>query len=345
VQVALALAPRWRSLGRTMRRPLLALTFCSVVSILLGCADEEDELVTSSISTAAQGGAAGAGAAAAAGGVGTAGGSAPAAAGAAGASGAGGAPAAGGGAGSGAGGAGAGGEGGEGGASAQAGAAGAAGDAGAAGAFACGPDPLLPEEMLGKGADPTAGMFTLDDALAGLPPGPGPLRAIIDTDKGTLSCELNADLAPRAVANFVGLARGTRPFKDPKTKFWVKRRFYDGLLFHRVIAGFVAQGGDPLGNGTGGPGYKFDDEITELKHVPGALAYANSGANSNGSQFYVAEVDLPSLDGGYTVFGLCSPVSVVTALTSVATSSKDDKPVTPLPIVAVTVTRCAPETP
>jgi peptidyl-prolyl cis-trans isomerase A (cyclophilin A) len=201
---------------------------------------------------------------------------------------------------------------------------------------------VLPEETLGKGKDPLNGVFSLDDALAGLPEGPGPLRAIITTELGALSCELRPDKAPIGVANFVGLARGTRPFKDPKIGKWVKRRFYDGLLFHRVIATFVAQGGDPLGNGLGGPGYSFKDEISDLLHVPGALAYANAGPDTNGSQFYVvAEVAQPSLDGGYTVFGLCTPVSVVTALTAVPTD-KNDKPLTPLPMKSVTITRCAP---
>jgi peptidyl-prolyl cis-trans isomerase A (cyclophilin A) len=201
---------------------------------------------------------------------------------------------------------------------------------------------VLPEETLSKGKDPTGGKFSMDDALVGLPEGPGPLRAIIETDKGTLSCELRPDKAPNGVANFVGLARGTRPFKDTKTKIWVKRRFYDGLLFHRVIAGFVAQGGDPLGTGVGGPGYSFKDEISDLTHAPGALAYANAGADTNGSQFYiVAETPQPSLDGGYTIFGLCTPVSVVTDLTTVPTD-KDDKPITPLPMKSVTITRCAP---
>jgi peptidyl-prolyl cis-trans isomerase A (cyclophilin A) len=181
----------------------------------------------------------------------------------------------------------------------------------------------------------------MDDALAGLPEGPGPLRAVLDTDMGALSCTLRPDKAPNGVANFVGLARGLRPWKDPGSSKWVKRRFYDGLTFHRVIPDFVAQGGDPLGTGYGGPGYKFADEISDLQHHPGTLAYANSGADTNGSQFYVAEVDLPNLDGGYTIFGECTPVSVVTALTHVPTDA-NDKPTTPLHLKSVTITRCAP---
>jgi peptidyl-prolyl cis-trans isomerase A (cyclophilin A) len=200
----------------------------------------------------------------------------------------------------------------------------------------------MPNEVLPNTSDPAAGMFTMVDALAGLPDGPGPLRALIDTDQGLLTCELRPDKAPNGVANFVGLARGTRPWKDTTVNKWVKRRFYDGLTFHRVIPDFVAQGGDPGGDGTGGPGYKFGNEISDLTHQPGTLAYANAGNSfSNGSQFYVAEVALPNLDGGYTIFGSCTPVSVVTALTHVPTDTKN-KPLTPLHMKTVEITRCAP---
>lgn len=207
------------------------------------------------------------------------------------------------------------------------------------------PDSDLPETDLGTGTDPEMGQFTLDEALAGLPEGPGPLRAILDTDLGSVTCELFPESAPNGVANFVGLARGRRPWRQPTgTKHWVKgKRFYDGLTFHRVINDFVAQGGDPLGTGFGGPGYKFADEIDPmLSHVPGALAYANSGPNTNGSQFYiVAEVPADFLDGDYVIFGLCDPVSVVQAMTEVMTDA-NDKPVTPIHLKSVTVTRCAP---
>jgi peptidyl-prolyl cis-trans isomerase A (cyclophilin A) len=190
----------------------------------------------------------------------------------------------------------------------------------------------------GMGGDPAHGKFTMDQALAGLPDGPGPLRAIIDTDLGTLTCPLYPDKAPIGVANFIGL----RPWLDPTTEAWVKTKFYDGLLFHRVIPMFVAQGGDPLGTGFGGPGYSFEIEINDLKHEPGTLAYANTGQpNSNGSQFYVAETAQPMLDGGYTIFGLCSPVSVVTMLTGVPRDA-NDKPLTPLHMKTITITRAAP---
>ncbi len=215
--------------------------------------------------------------------------------------------------------------------------------AGGGGADPTGPcfDPPIAEEDLGPGDDPEGGDFTLDEALEGLPVGPGPLRATIATDLGDIVCELDAEVAPLGVANFVGLARGRRPFLDEATDTWVRGRpFYDGLSFHRVIDDFVAQGGDPRGNGTGGPGYELDDEIGDLSHVPGALAYANSGEDTNGSQFYiVAEVPVPELDGGYTLFGLCEPVEVVKAITELATSGAD-VPVPPFRIRAVRITRC-----
>jgi peptidyl-prolyl cis-trans isomerase A (cyclophilin A) len=201
-------------------------------------------------------------------------------------------------------------------------------------------DVASPNETLSVTSDPEGSAFTLDKALAGLPPGPGPLRAIIDTDLGVITCSLNTDKAPIGVASFVGLARGQRPWQDPKTNKWVKRRYYDGLLFHRVIPDFVAQGGDPLGTGSGGPGFKLPDEISDLSHVPGALAYANSGPNSSGSQFYITETALTELDGDYTVFGLCTPLSVVVKLTHVETDM--DRPVKDLHMKTISITRCAP---
>lgn len=202
---------------------------------------------------------------------------------------------------------------------------------------------LPEEEDLGAGPDPEAGDFTLDEALAGLPEGDGELRAILDTDHGRVTCTFFPDDAPNGVANFIGLARGVRPWEDPDTGTWVRgRRFYDGLVFHRVIDDFIIQGGDPLGTGYGDPGYRFDDEITDLGHVPGTLAYANSGPDSNGSQFYVvAEVPADFLDGGYTIFGLCAPVETVETLSEVPTDD-DDRPLATLTLHRVAITRCAP---
>lgn len=211
---------------------------------------------------------------------------------------------------------------------------------GAGGVEPCG-DTNIPEENLGNGDDPEAGEFTLEEALDGLPEGPGPLRAIFDTTMGEITCELFPDIAPIGVANFVGLARGRRPFEDGSS--WIKgRRFYDGLTFHRVIDNFMAQGGDPQGNGFGDPGYEFVNEIAGESHTPGTLSYANSGPDTNGSQFFiVAEEPQTHLDKGYTIFGRCTPVSVVTAITEVDTDGNDE-PVEPILMNKVSITRCAP---
>jgi cyclophilin family peptidyl-prolyl cis-trans isomerase len=140
------------------------------------------------------------------------------------------------------------------------------------------------------GAAPGAGALELAEGL----------YAQMETSRGTIVLELYYQRAPMTVANFVGLAEGTLDFKNRPGK-----RFYDGLVFHRVIADFMIQGGDPLGNGTGGPGYRFPDEIDPaLKHDgPGTLSMANSGPNSNGSQFFITHKATPWLDGKHTVFG------------------------------------------
>ena len=205
----------------------------------------------------------------------------------------------------------------------------------------CGDDVAAPDEILPDTKDPEAGDFTLDEALVELPEGPGPLRAIIDTEMGEITCELYDSEAPTAVANFVGLARGRRPWKDPVTKEWVKRKFYDGLTFHRIIDDFMSQGGDPLGTGFGGPGYKFDDEVVGLSHVPGVLSYANSGPNTNGSQFFITETAQTHLDADFTIMGLCGPLDVIAALCAVPTDAKD-KPIDPVHTLSVKITRCAP---
>lgn len=214
-------------------------------------------------------------------------------------------------------------------------------DGGAGGSGPCGDDVQAPEEILPGSTDPEAGDFTLDEALAELPQGPGPLRAIIETDLGTITCELFPNDAPIGVANFVGLARGRRAWRDPALMKWVKRRFYDGLLFHRVIDNFVIQGGDPLGTGFGGPGYKFSNEIAGLTHVAGTLAYANAGPGTNGSQFYITETDQPNLDGDYTIFGACEPLDVISTLAAVPVDP-DKKPLTDLHMISIAITRCAP---
>ncbi|MFA7074465.1 MAG: peptidylprolyl isomerase [Endomicrobiaceae bacterium] len=131
------------------------------------------------------------------------------------------------------------------------------------------------------------------------------MKAVIETSMGNIEIELFADKAPVTVDNFVGLAEGTKEFTDLKTGKKVKRKFYDGLTFHRVIPDFMIQAGCPLGNGTGGPGYKFEDETNNgLKFSePGILAMANAGPNTNGSQFFITETATPWLNGHHTIFG------------------------------------------
>ena len=189
--------------------------------------------------------------------------------------------------------------------------------------------------------DPLHGAFTLAQATKGLS-GKGPLVATIETSEGALTCRLLEAEAPRSVASFVGLARGLRPFKDPGTGTWGKRPAYDGTLFHRVIRGFMIQGGDPSGKGSGEGGFLVPDEIWEGgKHDrAGLLCMANRGPNTNSLQFFVTDAAAPHLDGGFTIFGVCGPVQTIHALAAVPVER--DRPVTPLVIRHVSVRRAAP---
>ncbi len=131
------------------------------------------------------------------------------------------------------------------------------------------------------------------------------LYATFVTSMGTIVCKLFEKEAPLTVANFTGLARGAKEWTDPKTGQKVKRPLYNGTIFHRVIPGFMIQGGDPLGTGMGDPGYKFRDEFNPALKFdqPGRLAMANSGPNTNGSQFFITEVPTPHLNNLHTIFG------------------------------------------
>ena len=125
------------------------------------------------------------------------------------------------------------------------------------------------------------------------------------TNQGSFVVKLFDDVAPKTVANFVGLAEGTKAWKDPVTGQSVNKPFYNGLTFHRVIDGFMIQGGCPLGTGTGGPGYRFEDEFSpQARHSrAGMLSMANAGPGTNGSQFFITYADTPHLDDRHSVFG------------------------------------------
>lgn len=151
--------------------------------------------------------------------------------------------------------------------------------------------------------------------------------AVFETTQGTFKIKLFADKAPKTVENFVGLAEGTKEWNDPKSGNKVKKPFYDGLKFHRVIPNFMIQGGDPLGTGTGGPGYRFEDEFpagAPRHDKPGILSMANAGPNTNGSQFFVTVAATPWLDGKHTVFGeVIEGMDVVYAISKAKTASMD----------------------
>lgn len=200
------------------------------------------------------------------------------------------------------------------------------------------PSAAAPAGSIANGGDPAQGKFTLEEATKGLKPN-GKLWAEIDTDKGKLKCELFDDKAPITVANFVGLARGLRPFKDPKTSQWVKRPAYDGTTFHRIIKGFMIQGGDPAGTGAGEPGYVFSDEVwagaTHDKR--GLICMANRGPNTNGMQFFIMDGEAKHLDKSYTIFGMCSPDAVIEKLAN--SEVRGDRAVNPPKIKKVSITR------
>jgi peptidyl-prolyl cis-trans isomerase A (cyclophilin A) len=167
------------------------------------------------------------------------------------------------------------------------------------------------------------------------------LYATITTSMGVIVCKLFEKEAPLTVANFVGLARGTKEWTDPKTGQKVKRPLYNGTIFHRVIPDFMIQGGDPLGTGMGDPGYKFKDEFNpSLKFdKPGRLAMANAGPNTNGSQFFITVVPTPHLNNHHTIFGdVVEGMDVVNKIVAVPRDS-NDKPRTPVVIRSIRIQR------
>ena len=189
--------------------------------------------------------------------------------------------------------------------------------------------------------DPRKGSFTLAEATKNIKGTGAALVAKIETSLGSVDCRLFDDKAPVTVANFIGLATGERTWKDPSGK-WVNKPAYDGTTFHRIIKGFMIQGGDAKGNGSGDPGYVIKDEIWEgAKHDrTGLLCMANRGPNTNGMQFFITEEPKASLDGQYTIFGECSPAQVIRDIAKVPTGASD-KPETPVVIKSVKVSRSA----
>jgi peptidyl-prolyl cis-trans isomerase A (cyclophilin A) len=193
------------------------------------------------------------------------------------------------------------------------------------------PPATQPAQELPDGPQPTQAAITQ-------PNGP---KVVMDTSMGRITCQFFQKQAPQAVANFIGLANGTKDWVDPTTKKKMHgKRYYDGTTFHRVIPEFMIQGGDPTGTGMGDAGYSFNDEFDPNLNfdVPGRLAMANSGPNTNGSQFFVTEVAQPSLDQKYTLFGQCDEpsVNVVKTIARVQTDS-NDKPLVPVVLKKVTI--------
>jgi len=183
-----------------------------------------------------------------------------------------------------------------------------------------------------------AGSLAADQSSWKTTPG---LYAVFNTTLGTFVCKLFDKETPKTVDNFVGLAEGSRQFIDTKTGQPAKKRFYDGLIFHRVIPNFMIQGGDPLGKGFGGPGYQFEDEIVpamKFDHT-GMLAMANAGPNTNGSQFFVTEAATPWLNGHHTIFGqVIEGLDVVTKIARVPRNAQD-KPLTDVVINKISIER------
>jgi peptidyl-prolyl cis-trans isomerase A (cyclophilin A) len=167
--------------------------------------------------------------------------------------------------------------------------------------------------------------------------------AIIDTTAGKLTCTLFPDKAPIGTANFVGLAKGTKAWTNPSTGRKMQGvPLYSGTIFHRVIPEFMIQGGDPLGTGTGDPGYKFKNETSPTLGFdrPGRLAYANSGPDTNGSQFFITEVPYPSLNGHYTIFGQCDDASLeLVKKIARMPRNENDLPNNPVKINKITILR------
>lgn len=168
------------------------------------------------------------------------------------------------------------------------------------------------------------------------------LYAIFETSMGIIVCELFEKESPKTVKNFVELAKGKKEWVDPKTGQKVKSQFYNGLIFHRVIPNFMIQGGCPIGNGQGGPGYEFEDEYNPTLKFdkPGKLAMANKGPNTNGSQFFITEAPTPWLENRHTIFGeVIKGLDVVKKIANMPRDSKTDKPLKDVVIKKIEIKR------
>jgi peptidyl-prolyl cis-trans isomerase A (cyclophilin A) len=160
------------------------------------------------------------------------------------------------------------------------------------------------------------------------------------TSEGNFTARLFDTETPNTVANFTGLADGSKEWTDPRTGRKVKQPYFNGTVFHRVIDGFMIQGGDPLGQGTGGPGYTFADEFhPKLKHdKAGILSMANRGPNTNGGQFFITLAATPWLDNKHSVFGeITEGMDVVKKIGGTATSKPGDRPVKPITVESVRI--------
>ena len=194
--------------------------------------------------------------------------------------------------------------------------------------------------LLGMGDNASAFCFPKERPLTRTPG----TYAVFETSQGTIVARLFEKEAPQTVANFIGLAEGTKEFLDPRSGQKVKRPFYDGLIFHRVIPQFMIQGGCPLGTGTGDPGYRFGDEFhPSLKHdKPGKLSMANAGPGTNGSQFFLTVAPTPLLDNKHSIFGEVVEGMDVAVKISQVPRGANDKPKEPVAVKSVRIERIGP---
>src|SRR5580700_547102 len=193
----------------------------------------------------------------------------------------------------------------------------------------------------GQAAKPAEEIPDAPQATAAVSTQPNGPTVVMDTSMGRITCQFFQKQAPNAVANFIGLAQGTKDWTDPATnKKQHHKPLYDGTTFHRVIPEFMIQGGDPIGTGAGDPGFSFEDEFDPNLNFDeaGRLAMANSGPNTNGSQFFITEVPTEHLNQHHTIFGQCDEPSILVVKTiAMVQRDSNDKPLTPVVLKKVTI--------